>query len=761
MGEKLIQTSAVRLRVMDKLNGKAIYGDDVRVPGMTYAKGVCAGAPHARIESIQVSDCLEVPGVLGVFTAKDLPGKKGFGLFMDDEPIFPDEYIKNVHDVVAVVVAETEAAAVMGSEKVIVEYSKLPSVLSIEDALKGNMRINKEYADNLCADFQIEKGDISQGVEESDMIVDETYKTSLIEHAYLEPEVIIAIPLADGKLEIQGSMQHPFFIRQVVCETIGVALEDVVVVPNILGGSFGGKVEVCAAMAARASVAARKLGRPVKYLLSREESICQSHKRHSISFNVKLGAKATGELNFLKVDALMDAGAYVNESPIVAWKTVTCGAGPYKIPNVSYSNRAVLTNNVVTGAMRGFGTPQSIFALESAMNEMAQKLGISPLEFRRKNLLKQNDETATSHKLDFSVVSISNVLEKAAEALDFEKKYETYSKEQTGRYRYGVGIACSIRGVSFGADVADVGRARIRLNPDGTVAYFCPMMDMGQGSDTVLTQICAEALKLPIEKITYMLPETVESPDTGAAGASRGTFIGGNATLDCVRKLKQKIARNFYCYEDEVCFKEGNVEVGSNVLTFKQIYNRFVEKAETPDCFGEYSVRELKWDHAKNQGEAYISYTYSCQAAEVKVDVGTGKTELLNMSACHDSGTIINYTTASGQVSGGMVMGAGMALIEELAIDPKTGSIVSDNLDKYLLPTAMDICPQTIIFEENADDVGPFGAKGLGEPSMEPSAAAIIGAINMALGDAGVIRSLPANLETVFFAANPDKMEGQ
>ena len=751
---KEVHRSHRRLHVEDKLSGRAAYGADLRRSDLMYAKGVSPGCAAGRIEEIDVSACLAVPGVAAVYTARDLPGHNGFGLFTDDEPILARDEVKFAGDVAALVVAESRQAAEEGGRRIRFSIAPVKPLLSVEEALASPRRIHPGYAGNICADKRVVKGSAAAALERADVVVEETYHTSWVEHAYLEPEVMSVLPMEGGRLEIRGAMQHPFYMRQVVCEALALPESQVVVHPDVLGGSFGGKVEISGAMAARAALAALRLGRPVLYVLSREESVAQSHKRHGIRFHVRLGASREGTLEALEVRALMDAGAYVNESPIVSWKTVTCGPGPYVLPHVSYRNTAVLTNNMVCGAMRGFGTPQAIFAMESAMNELAQRLGMSPTELRRKNFLHEGDATATSHVLRDHAVSIAGVMERAARALGFDEKFARYSRIQEGPLRRGVGVACSIRGVSFGADSEDTGRARIVPQADGTVEFMCPMMEMGQGAETVLSQICADALGLPLERVRRLQPETDRSPDTGAAGASRGTFIGGNAILQAAAALKGQIAA---CLGAEpVDFSQGQVLVGDRKLSWEELYRELCARGKTPDAAAAYTVPLMPWDEEHCQGDAFISYTYSCHAAEVEVDTQTGQVRVLRMTACHDAGRIVNPQMAAGQVYGGMAMGLGMALMEEVEADPRSGVIRTDNYDTYLLPTALDACPFCVEFLEHPDASSPFGAKSLGEPAMEPAPAAILGAVNHALGSAGAVRRMPADLETVFFAAHPE-----
>lgn len=748
-----VHRSHQRIHVMEKLNGGALYGADIRLPQMLYAKGVTTGYAYAEVHGIHGEDAMGVPGVRGVYTARDIPGINGFGAFCRDEPILADRYVKFAGDVVAVVVAESPESAAAGAGTVRVDLTPLKPVLTVEDALRAETVVCPAYPDNVCAFRHVVKGDAAKAMERAEVIIEESYETSWVEHAYLEPEAIVMVPTKDGGLEMRGDTQNPFFNRAVICEALELPEEKVRIRPDTQGGSFGGKCEQISAMAVRAGLAALKLKRPVCYVFTREESIHQSHKRHGIRTHIRLGADREGNLAALEARAVMDAGAYVNESPIVTWKSINCGAGPYRFPHVYYENRAVMTNNMVCGAMRGFGTPQAIFALESAMNELAQKLGMSPLELRRRNFLCEGDTTANSQVLHGHMVSIASVAQRAAEAVDFEDKFRRYSA-QTGRLRRGVGIACSMRGVSFGADSEDIGRAKLTILPDGRIEVRCPLMEIGQGVETVLTQICADGLRIPLQKVVWCQPETDESPDTGAAGASRGTFIGGNAILAAIAALKGRIASGWKTTGDAVRFEDGAVWVQGRRRTWGDVYQKLQEH-QCAAVSAAYRVPDGDWNHETCQGDAFISYVYSCHAAEVEVDTETGQVRVLQMAGCHDAGRIINPQMAAGQVTGGMAMGIGMALTEAVETNPETGVIRTSNFNSYLLPTARDTCKMTVLFEENPDVCGPFGGKSLGEPAMEPAPAAVIGAVNMALGDAGALRKLPATLEDVFFAANP------
>ena len=750
-----VNKSCRRIRVAEKLSGKAVYGADLHLPHMLYAKGVTSGTARAEILAVHTEAARKIPGVRAVYTAKDIPGKRNFGIFCKDEQILAEKYVKCEADVIAVVIADTPESASRGAKAVTAELQELPPVLTVEEALSRKTVINPAYPDNICSHFHVVKGDASAALAKAAVVIDETYETSWVEHAYLEPEAVVIVPHPDGSLEMRGGTQNPFYNKQVLCDALCLPEEKVLVNPDCVGGSFGGKSGQIGAMAVRAALGALQFGCPVSYVLSREESIQQSHKRHGIRTHIRLGADADGTLAALDARAVMDAGAYVNESPIVTWKSINCGLGPYRLPEVYYDNTTVMTNNMVCGAMRGFGTPQAIFALESALNELAQRLHMNPLDLRRKNFLREGDRTGNNQLLQGHVVSIRSVAERAARAIDFDRKFQAYAASADRPVRRGVGIACAMRGVSFGADSADTGRAKVTVLPNGTLELRCPIMEIGQGADTVLTQLCADAFQLPLSRVVRANPETNHSPDTGTAGASRGTFIAGNAILMAAASLRAQIAWSFDADAGSVEFQDGQVIIRGEAHSWADVYRSLQQRKISASVTGEYTVPTGPWDANTCQGNAFISYVYSCHAAEVEVDTETGQVKVLEMVGCHDCGRVVNPLMAEGQVTGGMVMGIGMALTEAVETD-RRGMIKTKNFDSYILPTAKDACRMTVLFEENPDSCGPFGSKGLGEPAMEPAPAAVSAAVNMALGSAGSLRKIPATLEDVFFAAHPD-----
>lgn len=743
-----------RLDVYEKVTGKAKYGADLRFEGMLYAKGVYAENPHARIVSIDTSAAEAVEGVAAVITARDIPGLKVIGEVMLDQYILADDKTRFWGDVVACVAAETKEIAEEAAKLVRVTYDPLPGLYSPEEAENNETIITNDYPGNVVATSRTCKGDAEKALAECDVVVDTHYSTQFVEHAYIEPEAIVVIPNFESKkLTVYGSLQNPYMVRLSVCRSLNLPMAKVDVVQSTLGGTFGGKLESVEPLAIRAGLIALRTGRPVKYVLTREESVRESYKRHPFKFHIRIGANRDGTLQALHTEAVADSGSYANWACGVIGKSSHLGPGPYRNPNVLYNARAITTNNVHTGSMRGFGTPQSIFAMENAMDELAEKLGMSPLDFRRKNALRTGDVSGTGQLLDKHKVTVLEVLNNAANAIGYDEKYEKYNRENKGLIRRGVGIACSLRGVSIGSEGLDVSRVYIEVEEDGSVLVSCGYTEQGQGLRTALAQIAAEALGCDLERITMNIADSSRAPSSGAAIASRGTFTGGHAIIDAAEKIKKIIAKpvaeKYGVKPEEISFFGDRVKAGEQELSFPEAVAVCYGVGDTPCANGTFVNFPLEWDHEKCCGEAFVSYTYSCHAAEVEVDLATGKVKVIKMAGSHDAGRVINETLACGQVYGGMVMGAGMGLTED--IGTRKGIYKNLNFDNYIIPSFMDVGENEAIMVDNPDPRGPYGAKSLGEPATEPGAAAVACAVNHALRGIGRLHDLPFDLESVFF----------
>ncbi len=752
--------SVERIDAQAKVTGRAEFGDDVRLPNMLFCKGVHAEYAHAKILSVDTSEALRMPGVAAVVTSKDIPCAKMIGELYIDQYVLADDKTRFLGDVIAVVAADTQQQADDAAKCVHVAYEPLPVLSDPKTAIGNEQVINPDYPDNVCGGVHAKKGDIEKSLAESDIIIEGHYETQFVEHAYIEPEAVTAIPSAmRPEVTITGSLQAPYNLRVSIHRVLGLPVSQIIIRPSVIGGSFGGKIEGSEVMAVRAALIALKTGRPVHYRLTREESIVESYKRHPITFDLKLGADNDGHIKGLQVFALGDSGAYINMSPPVMYKTATLGPGPYRMDSLDYDAKAVITNNVHTGSMRGFGTPQAIFALENAMDILAERVGVTPLEIRRRNLLENGDVSPCGHKLDFNEVSIRSVMEKAVAEMDYERKYAAYTaknRDRSLRKRRGIGLAVSMRGASVGADGNgfDVSRVLIEVLDDANVHVNIGLTELGQGLRTAQAEMAAEGMGVPFFRVTMGETDTSRSPITGACIASRGTFMGGHAIRDACDKVHAIIAEAVgIVYKkpvDDIVFANDRVRFSGMDISFPEAVKACYSLNMTPMAAGTYSVPLLNWDG--HTGEPFYTYTYSCHVAEVEVDLDCGTVEVLKMVGCHDMGRAIHPEMARGQIYGGMVMAAGMALTEDLALNRKDASLHNVNFENYIIPTAMDVPENVPLLDEHPDPRSAFGGRSLGEPATEPGAGAIICAVNHALGVPGYIHTLPADLDKVFFA---------
>lgn len=764
MKTHVIGKSKGRIDAQAKVSGRAQFGADVRLPDMLYLKGVYSEYASAKLLAVHTEKAKQMPGVVCVVTAEDIPGERMIGeLFIDQYPIAYDR-VRYLGDVIAVVAAESQEQASDAAAMVTADYEPLPIIGSPRAGLESEILINPEYPRNICGETHTYKGDTDKGLAESDVVIETHFKTDFVEHSYIEPEAVVAVPSPmRPELTIMGSMHAPYNARISLARTLNLPMSQIIMRPSTVGGSFGGKIETAEAMAVRAGLVALKTGRPAKYVLTREESIRESYKRHPVEFDMKVGAKSDGTLKALHVDALLDGGAYTNMSPPVTYKTATLGPGPYRWDDVHYTATAVLTNNNHTGSFRGFGTPQAIFALENTMDMLADKLGMTPTELRRKNLLRNGDTSGTGHVLDFHEVSILEVMEKAVAEFDFDRKFAQYKEENKDpkrRIRRGVGIATSIRGASIGADGNgfDVARILIEIMQDASVHVNLGLVELGQGMRTAQQQMVAEGLGVSFERVTMAETDTSRAPVTGACIASRGTMLGGGAIREATNQLKEILVQGLKKeYGDEigpVTFEDNRVRFDSKDLSFDEVVKLVYHWNLTPTIVGTYTVPIVNWDEEKGCGAPFFTYTYSCHAAEVEVDLDLGTVEVIKMAGSHDPGRAINPTLLHGQIYGGMAMAQGMALLEDTGHSAETAALKNLNFSGYLLPTALDV-PDTNqpILTENPDPRSAFGGRSMGEPSLEPGVAAVTCAVNMALGKPGMIKQLPFDLDRVYAAA--------
>ncbi len=760
----IIGKRVTRIDGYEKVTGKGLYGDDLHFHGMLHAVCRYTDIPAGKIIRIDISEAQKMDGVEAIAMYKDIPGETRVGpIRADHYPIVNDEVFFS-GDVIAVVAAKTQEIACAAAETIQVEYEPLEVIVDVEEAIKPNARlIHPEFKSNVVLHYPVIKGDVEKGFAESDRVLERTYRTGFHEHGYIEPETVMAVPdWTTGGYRIYGSIQNPYQTREVAAFFMGLQLNKVSVLPSILGGSFGGKDDIIHAMACRVTLLSKMTGKPVKLTCTRENSMKESYKRHPYLMKYKVGFMNDGTLKAMKIDILADSGAYSSQTFFVTWRSVVQATGPYEIEHVKTDIRGVYTNNTYTAAFRGFGAPQVIFAQESLMDEIADIVRISPLEIRQKNGVKQGSVTATGQKLSKHTVSLLQVIEEATKKALYEAKVEEYRElnKRDERFKYGIGLSCSYRGCSLGAEGTDTSSAIVSVQADGSVYLMTGVTENGQGLQTTFCQIASEILGIGQEKIVFLRPQTTAIADGGPTVASRGTIVGGNATIAAANIIKERI---FSVIKEDLQvstleeseWKDGYISRKSSFsdiqpIRFEDAVGKAFRSGINLSAYGWFKAPEVSWEEEKGHGNAYFTYVYGCQIAEIHVDTHTGKIEVLNVTAAHELGKVINRLGAEGQVYGGVTQGVGYATFEDY--DIQLGDVKSSNFDTYLIPTIKDVQNIDPVFIENPDKGGPFGAKSLGEPTLELTAAAINNALSFAVEKRSY--QLPLTLEQVFLGEN-------
>ncbi|TKJ37616.1 dehydrogenase [candidate division LCP-89 bacterium B3_LCP] len=724
----------------EKVTGQAKYTDDLSFADMLHAVPVYSDFVHARIKRIETKAAENYQNVLRILTAADVPGANRFGHIEKDHRIFADDKIRYWGDVVALVVASDRESAIKAAELIEVEAEALPSLHDPEEAIKPDAPlIHESHGSNIINTHRIRRGDVEEGFEDSDFVIQRQFQTQFVEHAYLEPEAAIALPRPDGVIEIYGSMQHPFSTRRFAAAVLGVRLADIEVIGTPMGGGFGGKDDTAAIVCARAALAAKLTGHPVKIRYDREWSIRESYKRHPYRVDYKMGVTSEGEIKAVQCKIIADGGAYCSTTPWVTWRSTVQCCGPYQVPNVHCDALGVYTNNVVAGAMRGFGSPQMNFVVEQMVEIAAEEVGISPVEFRHRNMVKQGSVTVTGQKLDDHTVSMSEALETVIDEIDYENKLKScsFGKSQSDEL-YGIGLAMSYRGMSLGAEGMDFCAAIINAQFDGSIILEVGIHENGQGAQSAFILLLADELGVDRDRIRYRQPSTSTIPDSGSTVASRGVLMGSNAVLAAATEFKRKVSAAvssiLKCKAQDVRFADDRIygRDEHHSISFDRAMHVMFLQQQFPFAFGEYRAPRVSWDEKTGQGKAYFTWVYGCQAAEVMVNKKSGRVRLTNAVAAHDMGRVINPGMALGQFYGGMAMGSGYALSEEIKIED--GEIVNLNYNSYRIPRSVDLPDMSAIFIENPDPNSPSGAKGIGEPTNEIMAPAIANAVYRATG---------------------------
>jgi CO/xanthine dehydrogenase Mo-binding subunit len=750
MPYNIVGTQQRRVDAWGKVTGRAKYAEDYNVAHQLTGRVLRARYPHARILRIDTSAAKQLPGVAAVLTARDIPGSKVFGVVTQNQYILAEDVTRYLGDGVALVAAVSGEVAEAALALIKVEYEPLPVVSDPEEAMMPDApKIHGES--NIFVHHKVRKGDINAGFGQADFVFERRFKTQHIEHSAIEPEAVLAEPGEQGGVRITGSIQNLFSSRRSVAAALAIDLNKVQLIQSTLGGSFGGKDEVMTSMCCRAALLALATGAPVKMVNTREESMLESYKRHPYVLYYKWGAKNDGSIVAMEIRCIADGGAYASMSPFVTWRSVVQATGPYRCENVATDVFAVYTNNTYTGAMRGFGSPQVNFAIESMMDELGELVGKDPLEIRLQNCFTRGSVTATGQTLD-QTVSLTQVLTEAAAASDFQNKWEKYRSAPDASKKRGIGLACSYRGVSLGAEGTDAAGVIVSVQTDGSVIISSGVTDMGQGAQAQMSHIAAEVLGISTDRIQFLNTNTSRVPDSGPTVASRGTIMGGSAA-----KKGAEIVRATLLEAGGVMkgLPAGELSIKSGYLVKTKSGERLASFAElAAECFrqgkpliglGWHKSPKTSWDEERGQGDAYFTFVYGTNVAEVEVDTETGKTNVIDFVSAHEVGQAISRGGVEGQIFGGVAMGLGYGLLEDFELED--GIPAQLNFDEYLIPTSLDVPPIRAIVVENPDPAGPFGAKSIGEPATELAAPAIANAIFNATGKR--LTELPASLERV------------
>lgn len=753
----VVGTPVLRPDAEAKVRGEARYADDLAFAGMVHVKAVRSERPHARIRELDLAEVEATPGVLGTVTAADVPGENIVPVIYRDMPLLAPDVVRYVGEPIALVAAETREAAEAAAARARVDYEDLPAVFDPREALApGAPRIASPAAADAGNAFNhmvIRNGDVGKGFADADVIVEGEYEVGYQEHAYLEPQGVIAVP-EDGGMTVYGTLQCPFYVQNAVANVLGLPLAKVRIVQTATGGGFGGKEDVPSHLAALAAVVAWKLRRPAKLVLDRAEDIATTSKRHPGTIHYRTGAKRDGTLTAVEVEFYYNAGAYQTLSSAVLWRGLVHAAGPYRVPHVRVDAYSVATNTVPCGAFRGFGSPQVIFAHESQMDELARRLGMDPLALREKNALREGDATSSGQVLTESV-GLGACIARARELSRWEERgaeVAAFNRRERFRRR-GLGVSTVMYGVGMGAKapLLDKAGAYLKIEADGSVSLAVGTTEMGQGAITVLSQIAADGLGLPVELVQVAPVDSSRVPDSGPTVASRTTTVQGMAVLDAATKLRARI-------EDAVreMFRCPSFTLEGRLFCIPGEPPREVDIAEVArwmwahnwemGATGWAEGRPVDWDPTTGLGNAYFVYAFACHVALVEVDLLTGEAHVERFWAVHDSGRIVNPATARGQVVGGIAQGIGYALTEELAA--RDGRILSPSFTAYHIPTSLDVPAEVAVeFVEAPYSGGPFGAKGLGEVPLMASHAAVANAVSAAAGSR--LRVYPAIPERV------------
>ena len=717
----IIGQSAQRVDALAKVKGEALYPGDINMPGQAYMKILFARRPHAVIHRVDVTAAEALPGVIAVFTAKDVPVNE-YGLIYPDQPVLCGpgsnnayaDRVRFIGDQVALVIADTEKIAAKACSLIVVDYEELPVISDPREAMQSDaLLLHPERGSNVFCHYRIRNGDVDSAFKGADLVIEGDYTTPFQEHAYLQPEAGVSYIDEEGRVTIKVAGQWIHEDQEQIAHALNLPKEKIRVIYPAIGGAFGGRedmsIQIVLALAAW-RLDQRGIHRPVKTVWTREESIIGHHKRHPYHLHARWGAKKDGKIVAAEVTMVADGGAYAYTSTKVLGNATLLCTGPYEIPNVKVDAYAVYTNNIPTGAFRGFGGPQGLFEAEQQMNKLAEALKMDPIEIRQRNILHEGSLLSVGTPLPRGV-SMPAVLERCASEAGWRRKEGVWvhpdnrSSFQNGKpyLKRGIGVASGYKNVGFSFGAPELSEATVELFGGAEIERAVVHhggADVGQGAHTVFAQFAAETLGIPLENIELVVSDTASTGNSGSASASRMTFMAGNAIKGACELALEKWRS---------------------------------EERPASASFQYRPPKTTPFDPQTGKSEPNFAYGYVSEAVEVEVDIETGQVRLLKVICVNDVGQAINPQQVKGQVEGAVVQAGGYATIENFI--QRDGQVLTSMLSTYLIPTILDIPEQveTVILEY-PDPLGPYGARGMGEMPYLPLVPAITDAVHAATG---------------------------
>lgn len=742
--ERVVGRSVPNIDAAGKVTGRAKYGSDLRLPGMLYGQVLRSPVAHARVTRIDVSRARNLPGIKAVLTGTDAPAHR-YGSAVADENLLAREKVRYAGNEVAVVVGTDLDVVQEALDLVRVEYEELPVTLDPLQALTPGAAKIHDAERNTAAHFQIQRGNVDEAFRQAERVFEDEFRTSLVYQAYLEPTEALAEVDSDGRAVLWAGIQDPSSSRMTYSRALGISPEKLRIVQPFTGGGFGGKLEP--KLPVLAVLAALRLGRPVKLASNRHEDFLGSQPRVPMIIRLRLAYQRDGTITAKDVQIVADNGAYTRKGPSVLLTACYRIDALYRIPTVRAQADLVYTNKIPTGAFRGYGNPQMHFAMESAMDMMAEDLSMDPIELRLKNAAVPG--YVNPHGWQVGSCAVKECVEEVRTASGWDK-------QAGNRHRRALGIGCCVHvsGNRSARKEYDGSSALVRLDPDGTAHVYSGEADIGQGSRTVLAQIAAETLGFPLSRVRMAPIDTDISPHAWGTFASRVTYLGGNAVkaaaLDAKARLLAFVAQSTGLQPGMLDLQEGKIVFpgpGGKLVPVEQYLQEYTYKDSGSSIVAQGSfVPNVVYPDASRYGNISGAYSYAAQVAEVEVDQETGRVQVLNVWAAHDVGRAINPALAAGQVEGGIAFGLGWALTEEVRHDAR-GSLRNGNFVDYKLPTAEDMPEIQVSLVESNEKTGPYGAKSVGELTLIPTAPAIANAIYRATGVR--IKELPITPEKI------------